>query len=132
MASGKLSINSSYSWAFPGGSVVKNLPANAGETSLTPGPGSSHRPMSNKACVPQLLSPSSRAPEPQPLKPTCSSLCSTREATAVRSPLITAREQPRSPQPGKSLHSNKDPERPKIKNKLKNLINRKQTRDLNI
>ena len=29
---------------FPGGTVVKNLPANAGDTGLTPGPGKSHMP----------------------------------------------------------------------------------------
>ena len=28
---------------FPGGSVVQNLPANAGDTSSTPNPGRSHR-----------------------------------------------------------------------------------------
>ena len=27
---------------FPGGSVVKNLPANAGDTGLIPGPGRAH------------------------------------------------------------------------------------------
>ena len=32
---------------FPGGTVVKNLPANAGETGLSPGPGRSHMPWSN-------------------------------------------------------------------------------------
>ena len=35
------------SWDFPGGTVVKNLPANAGDTSLNPGPGRSHMPWSN-------------------------------------------------------------------------------------
>ena len=29
---------------FPGGAVVKNLPANVGDTSLSPGPGRSHVP----------------------------------------------------------------------------------------
>ena len=29
---------------FPGGAVVKNLPANAGDTGLSPGPGRSHVP----------------------------------------------------------------------------------------
>ena len=33
--------------AFPGGSVVKNLPANAGDTGSSPGPGRSHMPRSN-------------------------------------------------------------------------------------
>ena len=31
---------------FPGGAVVKNLPANAGDTGLIPGPGRSHMPRS--------------------------------------------------------------------------------------
>ena len=38
---------------FPGGAVVKNLPANAGVTGSIPGPGRSH----SRACEPQLLSP---------------------------------------------------------------------------
>ena len=41
---------------FPGGSVVKNPPANAGDTGLSPGPGRSHMPRSNLAHAPQLLS----------------------------------------------------------------------------
>ena len=32
---------------FPGGTVVKNLPANAGDTGSIPGPGRSHMPQSN-------------------------------------------------------------------------------------
>ena len=32
---------------FPGGAVVKNLPANVGDTGLSPGPGKSHMPQSN-------------------------------------------------------------------------------------
>ena len=32
---------------FPGGTVVKSLPANAGDTGLIPGPGRSHMPWSN-------------------------------------------------------------------------------------
>ena len=32
---------------FPGGAVVENLPANAGETGSSPGPGRSHMPRSN-------------------------------------------------------------------------------------
>ena len=37
-------------WAkgdFPGGAVVENPPANAGDTGLSPGPGRSHMPRSN-------------------------------------------------------------------------------------
>ena len=34
-------------WDFSGGAVVKNLPANAGDTALIPGLGRSHMPLSN-------------------------------------------------------------------------------------
>ena len=57
-------------WDFPGGAVVKNPPANAGDMGLSPGLGRSHMPRSNQAHVPQLLSLRSRAREPQLLKPT--------------------------------------------------------------
>ena len=32
---------------FPGGTMVKNPPANAGDTGSSPGPGRSHMPRSN-------------------------------------------------------------------------------------
>ena len=41
---------------LPGGSLVKNPPANAGDTGSIPDPGRSHMPWSNWACA-QLLSP---------------------------------------------------------------------------
>ena len=41
---------------FPGGAVVENLPANAGDTGSSPGLGRSHMPQSNWAREPQLLS----------------------------------------------------------------------------
>ena len=41
---------------FPGSPVVKNPPANAGDTGLSPGLGRSHMPWGNYAHVPQLLS----------------------------------------------------------------------------
>ena len=34
-------------WDFPGGAVVENLPANAGDTGLSPGLGRSHMLRSN-------------------------------------------------------------------------------------
>ena len=34
-------------WGFPGGSVVKNPPANAGDMDSVPGRGRSHMPRSN-------------------------------------------------------------------------------------
>ena len=54
---------------FPDSTVVKNPPANAGDTGLSPGPGISHMPWSNEAHVLQLLSLRSRAHEPQLLSP---------------------------------------------------------------
>ena len=41
----------------PGGTVVKNPPANARDTGSIPGPGKSHMPRNNEAHAPQLLSP---------------------------------------------------------------------------
>ena len=41
---------------FPGGAVVENLPANAGDTGSSPGLGRSHMPRSDYARGPQLLS----------------------------------------------------------------------------
>ena len=35
------------SWGFPGGAVVENLPANAGDTGSSPGLGRSHMPWGN-------------------------------------------------------------------------------------
>ena len=41
---------------FPGGTVVESLPANAGDTSSSPGLGGSHMPRSSWNREPQLLS----------------------------------------------------------------------------
>ena len=49
--------------------MVKNLPANAGNTGSSPGLGRSHKLRSNLARAPQLLSLDSRAREPQLLSP---------------------------------------------------------------
>ena len=64
--------------SFPGGSVVKNLPTNAGDTGSISDPGRSHMLQSNYARAPQLLSLCSRAWGPQLLtlvlqllKPAC-------------------------------------------------------------
>ena len=40
-------ISKIYEQGFPGGAVVKNLPANEGDTGLSPGLGRSHMPWSN-------------------------------------------------------------------------------------
>ena len=54
---------------LPGGAVVKNPPANAGDTGSSLGLGRSHMPQSNYASVPQLLSLHSTAHVPQLLSP---------------------------------------------------------------
>ena len=47
---------------FPGGTVDKNLPANAGDTGLIPGPGRFLMPQSNQAQALQVLKPMSLKP----------------------------------------------------------------------
>ena len=79
------------SWDFPGGAVVKNLPANAGDTGSSPGPGGSHMPRSNEARAPQLLSLCSRAREPQLLSPRATT-------TEARGPGARAPQQEKPPQ----------------------------------
>ena len=68
---------------FPGGAVVENLPANAGDMGSSPGLGRSHMPWSIWAREPQLLS----------LR--VWSLCSaTREAAIVKRPAHCDEEWP--------------------------------------
>ena len=77
---------------FPGGAVVENLPANAGDMGSSPGLGGSHMPRSNWAREPQLLS----------LR--VWSLCSaTREAVIVKGPRTVMKSGPRLPQLEKAL-----------------------------
>ena len=57
-------------WGFPGGPVVKNPPANAGDMGSIPGSGRSHVMQGNWARVPQVLSLCSGAHKSQLLKPT--------------------------------------------------------------
>ena len=55
---------------FPGGSVVENPPANAGDMSSIPGLGGSHMLQSNQVCAPQQLVLSlCTGAEPQPPSP---------------------------------------------------------------
>ena len=83
---------------FPGGAVVKNLPANAGDTGSSPGLGRSHMPWSNYTHEPQLLS----------LR--IWSLCSTTgEATTMRGPHTAMKSVPHSPQLEKALAQKRRP-----------------------
>ena len=89
---------------FPGGAVVENLPANAGNMGSSPGLGRSHMPRSNWALEPQLLS----------LR--VWSLCSaTREAATVRGPRTTMKSSPHSPQLEKALAQKRRPNTAKNK-----------------
>ena len=88
----------SYTEGFPGGAVVENLPANAGDTGSSPGLGGSHVPRSNEAREPQLLS----------LR--VWSLCSApREAAIVRGPRTAMKTGPRLPQLEKALAQKRRP-----------------------
>ena len=40
-------LSKTFTRGFPGGAVVENLPANAGDTGSSPGLGRSHMPRSN-------------------------------------------------------------------------------------
>ena len=70
-------------WHFPGGPLLKNLPA-SGDMGSIPGLGGSHMLQSNKAHAAQLLNQVPQCP------------CSTREAATMRSALTTTSESPRA------------------------------------
>ena len=83
---------------FPGGAVVENPPANAGDTGSSPGLRRSHMPRSNWAREPRLLS----------LR--VWSLCpATREAAIVRGPRTEMKGGPRLPQLEKALAQKRRP-----------------------
>ena len=101
-----------HMWGFPGGAVVENLPANAGDTGSSPGLGRSHMPRSSQAREPQLLS----------LR--VWSLCSTtREAVIVRGPCTAMKNGPHLPQLEKALSQKRRP------NTAKNFKKRKKKRN---
>ena len=69
----------------PCSSVVKNPPAaNVRDMGLIPGPGESHMPWSNEACVPQLSSLCSRVRELQLLKPRHLRACALQSAKPLQ------------------------------------------------
>ena len=75
---------------FPGGSVNRNLPANAGDMVRSLVLEDSTRHLATKAWAPQLLSPSATTTEAH----AAHSLCSTmREATVMRSPSAAMKTQ---------------------------------------
>ena len=113
---------------FPDGSVVKNPPANAGDTGSIPGSGRSHHAPEQLDHAPQLLSLCSRAWEPHLLSPRVAA----REACTpgaqapqgekplqweARTPQLESN--PHTTWSEKSLSGNEDPAQPKINNKSK-------------
>ena len=98
----KKTINQKMGWGFPGGVVVENLPANAGDTGSGPGLGGSHMPRRNWAREPQLLSLRAW------------SLCSAAgEAAIVRGPRTAMKSGPHLPRlERKPSHRNEDPTQP--------------------
>ena len=87
---------------FPGGAVVGNLPANAGDMGSSPGLGRSHMPRSDWAREPQLLS----------LR--VWSLCSATREAAIEAHAPRWRVAPACHNWRKPSHRNEDPTQPKI------------------
>ena len=107
--------------------MVKNLPNNAGDTSLIPNLGRSYMLWGNYSRVPQLLRLCSRAWEPKLLKnPTA---CAPQpEKPLQREALIPQLEtRPHSPQLENGPRSNRDQAQPKI-NKYIKLFNSNKKR----
>ena len=84
--------------------MVKNLPANAGNTGLIPGPGRSHMAQGNEAHAPQLLK--SERPRAYALQ---QGRHRNEKPTHPNERVVHARRHYRKP-----THSRKDPVQPKI------------------
>ena len=95
---------------LPCGSVVKNPPANAGDTGSIPGPGRFHMPWSDKQ------SPCATTTEPVLQSP------AVREATTMRNFRTARKSSLHSLQLEKSLRSSEDPAQPKRNRYLKDKL----------
>ena len=97
---------------FPGGAVVESLPASAGDTGSSPGLGRSHKPQSNWAREPQLLS----------LR--VWSLCSAaREVATVKGPRTVMKSGPCLPQLEKALSQKRRPNTARKKERKRHSFN---------
>ena len=94
---------------FPGGPVVKNPPANAGDMGSIPGPGRFHMLQGSWACVPQLLSPRAAATEA-----VLSGACAPQEEPLRLEAHVLQIERPPLSATREPACSNKDPVQPKI------------------
>ena len=98
---------------FSGGSVVENLPANAGDVGSVPYLEKSHMLLGNLACAPQLLSPCTATSEGcAPWSP-CPA---TREATTLQ---FESRVAPTCHNERNPACSSEDPAQPKMNKFLK-------------
>ena len=93
---------------FPGGPVVKNLPANSGDTGLSPGPGRFHMPWGSTL-------PSLYTPEPELCKKSCRELFPPQ--WEARAPQLES--SPHSLQQEKACEQQQRPVQPKIHTILK-------------
>ena len=100
----KKKVSKRISWGFPGGAMVENLPANAGDTGSSPGLGRSHVPWRNWAREPQLLSLLVWSP--------CSAMG---EAATGRGPRTAMKSGPHLPQLEKALAQKRRPNTAKNK-----------------
>ena len=96
--------------------MVKNPPANAGDTSSIPDLGRSHIPWSKWAFLPQLLGLCSRPLEPQLLKPAPTKACVLKQEKTLQWEVCKSQPEssPHSPQLQKSLCSSDDLAQPKL------------------
>ena len=100
-------IKNKWAWDFSGGPVVKNLPANAGDMGLIPGPGRSCMPRGNCACRTQVLSPSPRAHAPQEKPLQWEAHAPQLESSLCSSQLEKACVQPQRPRAAKNKSINR-------------------------
>ena len=94
---------------FPRGSMVKNLPANAGDTRSISDLGRSHMPRNNLVYELQLLSLRSRFREPWLLKPTSPRACTLQQEKPLQREAWASQLQ-------NSPHSSEDPAQPNSQN----------------
>ena len=99
------------SQGFPGGSVVKSLPANAGDTGSIPDPGRSHMPGGNICPYATTTEPTCTPSEACALQSLCAE---TREATTMRSQCNVTESSLCSQQLEKSPCNNGDPAQLKL------------------
>ena len=105
------------SWtSLPGGSVVKNSPANAGDMDLIPVQEDHSRHGVTKLVSHQLLSLGSRAGQSQLLKLVCPRACAPQEEkpSQYKAHTLQLESSPCSQRLEKSWCSNEDPAQPKI------------------